>query len=214
MLSFSHRRYCSVVLAVAAALFGGCPGATTPKGVTQAPAKPRESLTILVVDDPALGRAIAREWRERKPGPALLAPLWIATLLVSTCALEEPDAHFSRYQMPTLPVFLIWAAVGARRLGVERLAQGVRGWLVGTAGLALVFFAAAFGDNCQDIERMQIRLGETLAEALPPDAVVAINDAGAIAYFSGRRTLDLVDQVEREFSTAPRRRSTASDAKA
>ncbi|MGQ0721665.1 MAG: hypothetical protein ACT4PE_08845 [Candidatus Eiseniibacteriota bacterium] len=133
----------------------------------------------------------AREWRERKPATALVALTWVAALLVSTAALEEPDAHFSRYQMPILPVFLIWTAVGVRRIG-EPIAAGARGWLVATASVSVVFFAAAFGDNCQDIDRMQICFGETIAETLPPDAVVAINDAGAIAYFSGRRTLDLI----------------------
>jgi hypothetical protein len=133
----------------------------------------------------------AREWRERQPAAALVALAWICVLLVSTSALEEPDAHFSRYQMPILPVFLIWTAIGARRVG-QRLAEGVRGWLAATAAVSVAFYAAAYGDNCQDIDRMQVRLGETLAETLPPDAVVAINDAGALAYFSGRRTLDLV----------------------
>jgi hypothetical protein len=133
----------------------------------------------------------AREWHARRPATAFVALAWISALVVSTSALEEPDAHFSRYQMPILPVFLTWTAFGARRVG-ERLAAGVRGWLVVTAGVSVVFFAAAFGDNCQDIDRMQIRLGETLAETLPADAVVAINDAGALAYFSGRRTLDLI----------------------
>jgi hypothetical protein len=133
----------------------------------------------------------AREWRERKPAAALTALAWLVVLLVSTSALEEPDAHFSRYQMPILPVFLIWTAIGTRRVG-QRLAEGVRGWLAATAAVSVAFYAAAYGDNCQDIDRMQVRLGETLAETLPPDAVVAINDAGALAYFSGRRTLDLV----------------------
>jgi hypothetical protein len=145
--------------------------------------------------------AAAREAGERRVGPALLGLLWLGTILVATCTLEEPDAHFSRYQMPILPVFLIWAAVGVGRIaqglagagaGLSRLAAGIRGWLLVAGAVSVAFFALAFGDNCLDIDRMQIRLGESLRETLEPGAVVAINDAGALAYFSGRRTVDLV----------------------
>lgn len=145
--------------------------------------------------------ALAREWRERRPGPAALALAWIAVLLVATCALEEPDAHFSRYQMPVVPVFLVYVAVGVARLGralaesgggLARLAAGIRGWLLLWGAASVLFFAGAFGHNCRDIDAMQIRFGESLRETLGEQNVVAINDAGAIAYFSGRRTLDLV----------------------
>jgi len=145
--------------------------------------------------------AAAREWRDRRPGPALLAIAWIGTILVATCVLEEPDAHYSRYQMPVLPVFLVFVAVGVARLGralagagagLSALANGLRGWLLLAGAVSVAFFAGAFGDNSADIDRMQIRFGETLRTTLPPGSVVAINDAGAIAYFSGRRTLDLI----------------------
>ena len=35
-------------------------------------------------------------------------------------------------------------------------------------------------------------LGRWAGEQLPPNSVIGVNDAGAIAYFSGRRTFDLV----------------------
>jgi hypothetical protein len=145
--------------------------------------------------------ALAREWRERRPGPAAVAMGWIAVLMVGTCALEEPDAHFSRYQTPILPVFLVYVALGVHRIGralaqagggLARLAAGVRGWLLVWGAGSVVFFAGAYAHNCRDIDAMQIRFGESLPETVAPDDVVAINDAGAIAYFSGLKTLDLV----------------------
>jgi hypothetical protein len=145
--------------------------------------------------------AAAREAGARRLGPALLGLAWIGTILVGTCTLVEPDAHFSRYQMPILPVFLIWTAVGVGRVahalrdaggGLSRLGAGLRGWLLVTGAASVAFFALAFGHNCRDIDSMQIRLGESLRKSLEPGAIVAINDAGALAYFSGRRTLDLI----------------------
>jgi len=145
--------------------------------------------------------AVARETSDRRPGPGTLAVLWIAGLTFATCLLEEPDAHFSRYQMPVLPVFLLFVAIGVGRIarvtrdglaGFARIALGLRVYLGALSIASALFFAAAYGDNCADIERMQIRLGEMLHESLGADDRVAINDAGAIAYFSQRRTLDLI----------------------
>ncbi len=145
--------------------------------------------------------ALAREAGDRRPGPGTLGLAWILIVLFATCLLEEPDAHFSRYQMPVLPVFLVWVAMGVGRLarllrdlkaGFARLIDGLRLALAAFGGLSVVFYAGAFADNAADIDRMQIALGEALGQALAPDESVAINDAGALAYFSGRRTVDLI----------------------
>lgn len=145
--------------------------------------------------------ALAREWTDRRAGPGWLALAWIGVLVASTCLLEEPDAHFSRYQMPILPVFLLFVAIGAGRVarvtresvaGFQRIDLGIRIYLLGFGAFSVLFFAAAFGDNCRDIDRMQIALGESLRATLEPGEIVAINDAGALAYFSGRRTVDLI----------------------
>ena len=168
-----------------------------------------ESETALLFVPPGAGPlfligvlpALARELRERRPGPGVLASTWIALLLLATSLLEEPDAHFGRYQMPLLPPFLTFAAIGVGRLaralreakaGLDRLADGVRVLLVLGGVVSLVFFVLAYGDNCEDIDRMQIRLAESLRTSLPADAVIAVNDAGALAYFSAHRTVDLI----------------------
>jgi hypothetical protein len=145
--------------------------------------------------------ALAHEVRERRPGGGTLALAWLAAIFVATSTLEEPDAHFSRYQMPILPVFLSFVAVGWRRVAaacegrpppLALLGEGARLWLLGFGAVSACFFCLAYGDNCEDIDRMQIRFGESLRETLEPEAVLAVNDAGAIAYFSGRKTLDLI----------------------
>lgn len=45
--------------------------------------------------------------------------------------------------------------------------------------------------NCRDIGRFNVAAGKWIAENTPRDAVVAVQDAGAIKYFGQRRTIDL-----------------------
>jgi hypothetical protein len=45
--------------------------------------------------------------------------------------------------------------------------------------------------NCQNINEVQVELGQWVAENVPQGATVAVNDAGAIRYFGKRRTIDL-----------------------
>ncbi len=48
------------------------------------------------------------------------------------------------------------------------------------------------------IRRQQVSLARWAAEELPHDAVIGVNDAGAITYLSGRRTFDLVGLTTRD----------------
>lgn len=64
------------------------------------------------------------------------------------------------------------------------------------AGLGFAQLAPiSVGDVAQSaaaISAQQVSLGRWAAEALPRDARIGVNDAGAISYFSGRRTFDVV----------------------
>ena len=50
----------------------------------------------------------------------------------------------------------------------------------------------------KNIQELHVRTGRWIAENLPPGAVVAVNDVGAIAYFGRRRILDLEGLVSPE----------------
>jgi hypothetical protein len=47
------------------------------------------------------------------------------------------------------------------------------------------------GASADAIRRQQASLGQWAADELPPDAILGVNDTGAIAYFSDRRTFDV-----------------------
>src|SRR5258705_6580371 len=65
----SCRMHCRVAIvffaAIAAILLAGCPSAAGPAPTKSRGAVKLQTLVLLVVDDPPLGQAIAREWRGR-----------------------------------------------------------------------------------------------------------------------------------------------------
>ena len=58
--------------------------------------------------------------------------------------------------------------------------------------MSVGFFAVAYGENCSDIRNQQVEMARFIDAELPPDASIAVNDAGALRYFSRRQTIDLV----------------------
>ena len=138
------------------------------------------------------------ELSERRLGVAALSGTWFLGGVLLTCTLVEYDAHFNRYQQPFLPLYILFAALGLGRLDAaggewgRKLARGLACFF-GLWGLMSVgFFAVAYGENCSDIRNQQVELARFIDAELPPDARIAVNDAGALRYFSGRQTIDLV----------------------
>ena len=142
-----------------------------------------------------------RLWSElsaRKLGVAALGGAWFVGGVLLTCTLVESDAHFNRYQQPFLPLYILFAALGLGRLDAaggewgSKLARGLACFF-GLWGLMSVgFFAVAYGENCSDIRNQQVEMARFIDAELPPDACIAVNDAGALRYFSRRQTIDLV----------------------
>ncbi|HLE43211.1 MAG TPA: hypothetical protein VJB36_04285, partial [Methylomirabilota bacterium] len=54
------------------------------------------------------------------------------------------------------------------------------------------------------IDAMQVRLGRWLARETAPDALVAVNDVGALTYFGHRRIIDLMGLVTPDIVSARR----------
>ncbi len=78
-----------------------------------------------------------------------------------------------------------------RSLAARVAAIGAIALAVGGLPSALRERAAAFAWNSQNIEEMNVALGHWVAAKLPGNAVVGVNDAGALRYFGMRRTVDL-----------------------
>ncbi|HET9252716.1 MAG TPA: hypothetical protein VFP58_11440 [Candidatus Eisenbacteria bacterium] len=140
------------------------------------------------------------------PGGTGLILLVLAGIVVNSIPVFW-QVHMFRYQQGLLPlVLLVYAA------GWGRLAWFARGRVpgpvaVGAAALALAAPLAAwlpllvrangeiirfYGHNCENILHQQVATGRWIDANLPKDAIVGLNDAGAIAYYGRRSTVDLV----------------------
>ena len=152
-------------------------------------------------------------WRSagRRVGlPALvlvLHPLGMAWL----APYRPPGFQEGRYSTHLLPLAIAVAFVGAealsrlRRPAVDAGEPGRRrrgllrfvlaGALVAGAAASLPAAAVRYAWAVENIEAMQVHLGRWLADNTPSGAVLAVNDVGAIAYFSGRPIVDVMGLV-------------------
>ena len=74
-----------------------------------------------------------------------------------------------------------------------------------SAALTLAPAATRYGWAVQNIDAMQVHLGRWLDGHVPPTARLAVNDIGAIAYFSRREIVDLMGLVTPEIIPYRRR---------
>jgi len=152
-----------------------------------------------------LGFALWPRTRSWDRGLALF-PLVGAGILVNSIPVVW-EVHLFRYQQGLYPVVLLLAACGFGRLatwGWNRLPRAA-GMLVALATVvapivawsplllrAHAEIALFYAHNCENILHQQVRVGQWIDRNLPPNAIVGLNDAGAIAYYGKRSTLDLV----------------------
>ena len=137
-------------------------------------------------------------------------PLLVAYFVLFPIALAMFRAwggQFGRYIAHTVPFGMVLAAAGidyaARRILPGRYAAGVLvvgllcvGWQVHTARRIGIFH----GWNVQNIEEMHRWIAEATRKATSPGDTIAVNDVGAIGYFSGCYVVDLVGLVSEKRS--------------
>jgi hypothetical protein len=138
---------------------------------------------------------VAIWWRAGRglavPALVLLAhPLAMALL----APYRGPAFQEGRYSMHLLPLaFVAIAVVAPRARGWWLVAAAVV--YLAVAGYALPGAAVRYGWAVQNINTMQVHLGRWIDRELPRDARLAVNDIGAIAYFSRREIIDLMGLV-------------------
>ncbi len=103
-----------------------------------------------------------------------------------------------RYLWPFAPAWFIALAALCERVGLALARFTPHAGVALAAGLAGAF-ASQLSPSIDDlahsadaIRKQQSSLGRWAKDALPKDAIIGVNDTGAIAYFSGRRTFDVV----------------------
>lgn len=129
--------------------------------------------------------------KKRRALPALA---WlVGDFLLYAVLFTRANRH---YFVPMLPPIALMAGGGMVAI-IEQAAR--RRWRPAwAAGLIALFLLAGTVDwareyawNVKNINDQQVAIGKWAAHNLPPDAVLAINDVGAIKYFSQRRIIDV-----------------------
>jgi hypothetical protein len=146
---------------------------------------------------------------------ATLLSLWSAGLPLVYAFLHASLYQHGRYLMPLIPCNAVVSVVGlveARRLALRR------GWRVRETGVfrkplvsvlvivlivagtawRLPTMASLYAGNVDNINHMHVALGRWTAENTPPDAILALNDIGAITYISERPVVDLAGLITPE----------------
>ncbi len=142
---------------------------------------------------------------------ASLLSLWSAGLPLIYACLHAVLYQHGRYLIPLIPVNAVAGVVGLLEAGRLATRRGYR-WRGSPRALALLVgvlvvvgtvwrlptMARLYAWNVDNINEMHVALGEWAAEHTPPDAVLALNDIGAIAYVSERPIVDLAGLVTPE----------------
>ncbi len=143
-----------------------------------------------------------------------LVVVWLLALPLFTAVIVDFIWHHGRYTMPLIPFQMIAAAVGVNWM-LEKIAANRQSARTVAAVLAILFFSAGglwrgphwaemLGNNAREILEIDVALGQWLAENTPPDALIAVDDIGAIAYLSQRRIVDMNGLVSPEMWPALR----------
>jgi len=140
--------------------------------------------------------AVVLVWR--RPGRALAVPALVLVAHPFAMALfapyRDPAFQEGRYSIHLLPVaFLVLAVALGPRLTRMRVAFGAV--YLALAVVAMFPAATRYGWAVQNINAMQVHLGRWVDEHLPKRGTIAVNDIGAIAYFSRREIIDLMGLV-------------------
>jgi len=155
------------------------------------------------------GRAARASWSERRWNVGFAAGVIFLVGAAISIVLVPYPRHYARYLAPYFPLFVI-GILG----GIDGLAQLIRYGRPSISHRAMFWTGAAyflvfglgawtyawiiFGMSARDIRFQQILTAEYLRDNTPKTAAVVTHDVGAIAYYSGRRLIDLEGLVSRD----------------
>ena len=140
---------------------------------------------------------VARLGGQRDRG--LLPALWPVGLALAYSLLASPSApppvgNFGRYWFPILPVIVVLGVLGVEEAG-RRLGRPLRALAV-VALLAPQLWGLATGHGhylktLANVEDSDVAAARWLAPRLPPEALLAVQDIGALKYHLPNRVIDL-----------------------
>lgn len=156
--------------------------------------------------------------RRRAGGSAAswLPALWIAVLPAAYSSLASAGrpanlGNFGRYAFPLLPLVallgvagmaLLWREASGRSSSTPAMRRAVCAGLVllvlAPTVLAAVRGVGRYALNVHNVQSSDVALARWVARELPPDAVLAVQDIGAVGWLTPNPLIDLVGLVNPE----------------
>jgi hypothetical protein len=149
---------------------------------------------------PLRGVMTKRGWRAA--GVVILALLMLAPCFYVTFLWNR-----LRYLWPFATGWMIGLACLARAVGelgtwvnhrMRVIAPLVAAAFAGALAVRLDWTIDDVANSARGIHEQHVKIGRWAAEHLPPDARIGVNDTGAIAYFSNRKTFDIVGLTSKD----------------
>ena len=151
----------------------------------------------------------------------LLPALWLFGLPLVYAALSPPGGivagNFGRYYFPLYPFLAVVGVLALAPLAARlrpapaagfrhRLVLGVVVLLLWPTALSTVRGSGRYAQSVVNVQDSDVAMARWLAERLPPEAVLAVNDIGAVGYLLPNRLIDLAGIANPELAayfTAP-----------
>jgi len=126
-----------------------------------------------------------------------LIPLfWFIGFPLVNAVVNPVTWHHGRYWMFLIPFYLLFSVHGLHWICSRKLLHAVParmaiGALSFVLSIGILYhWSEEYSRNVDNIQKMDVRMGRWLADHLPPEAVVAASDVGAIGFFSGHTIID------------------------
>ncbi len=158
----------------------------------------------------------------------LLPALWVLGLPAAYSLLSPPGAsplvgNFGRYFFSLFPPLIVLGVAGLAPLAA-RLAHGERrsparfaliaaccAVLLAPSLVSLARNARFYATNVANLEASDVKLARFLAARVPAEAVVAVEDIGAVKFLAPQSIVDLVGLISPELLAAERAARSAAD---
>lgn len=142
---------------------------------------------------------------KKKLWGSLAAILWCFGYL-ALYLLRLPVYQHGRYIMPAMPIFFLFGALALIQFDQSRAfkryhwaAQAVWQLSVGVICAAFIFVGAnAYAEDVALIESEMVVTAKWVSQNLPPEALLAVHDIGALGYFDKHQILDLAGLISPE----------------